>query len=137
MLDFRYFCDDGTSSSACRKPVTELPDALKEVLINGQIGGVILFGENIQNHAQLLTLIYQMQEVMARHNLPPLLVAIDQEGGRVARTPDTMATVLWAIWPLVHHPVNMAQHWPPVWQSSWDAASVCWDLMLILRRQWM
>lgn len=92
MLDFRYFCDDGTPSSACREPVTVLPDALREVLISGQIGGVILFGENIQNHAQLLTLIYQMQEVMVRHNLPPLLVAIDQEGGRVARTPDTMAT---------------------------------------------
>lgn len=92
MLDFRYFCADGTPSKECKTPVTELPEELAEVLRNGHIGGVILFADNLQKGEQIATLIEQMQQVMRAADLPPLFIAVDQEGGRVARLPATIST---------------------------------------------
>ena len=92
ILDFRFYCDDGTSSKACKKPVTTLPDALKNLLVIHNIGGVILFSENIKSNEQLVELNYAMQQAMAKAKLPPLFIAVDQEGGRVARLPSSMLT---------------------------------------------
>ncbi|MCW8108004.1 glycoside hydrolase family 3 protein [Alteromonas ponticola] len=92
MLDFRYFCADNKADQHCNKPVLHLTDELATVLVKGQIGGVILFTENIQTIEQVVTFIYDMQQLMKQHNLPPLFIAIDQEGGRVARFPDHIAT---------------------------------------------
>ncbi|MBD3586749.1 beta-hexosaminidase [Salinimonas sp. HHU 13199] len=92
MLDFRYFCEDETPSAACRKPMTTVPASVQSLLTEGRIGGVILFSENIQSTEQLVRLNYQLQTLMAEHDLPPLFIAIDQEGGRVARIPDSIAT---------------------------------------------
>ncbi|WP_247670482.1 glycoside hydrolase family 3 protein [Alteromonas sp. MMG017] len=92
ILDFRFYCDDGTSSKACKKPVTTLPDALKDLLVTHNIGGVILFSENIKTNKQLIELNYAMQQAMAKAKLPPLFIAVDQEGGRVARLPSAMLT---------------------------------------------
>ncbi|MDO6568963.1 glycoside hydrolase family 3 protein [Alteromonas sp. 1_MG-2023] len=92
ILDFRFYCDDGTSSKACKKPVTTLPSALKEILVTHNIGGVILFSENIKTNQQLITLNYGMQQAMVKAKLPPLFIAVDQEGGRVARLPSSMLT---------------------------------------------
>lgn len=92
ILDFRFYCDDGTSSKACKKPVTTLPDALKDLLVTHNIGGVILFSENINSNQQLIELNYGMQQAMANAKLPPLFIAVDQEGGRVARLPSSMLT---------------------------------------------
>ena len=61
ILDFRFYCDDGTSSKACKNPVTTLPDALKDLLVTHNIGGVILFSENIKTNKQLIELNYAMQ----------------------------------------------------------------------------
>lgn len=47
--------------------------------------GVILFGRNIQNPAQLRALTSGLQEAVTELGLPGLLVAVDQEGGRVRR----------------------------------------------------
>ncbi|MBD3401146.1 MAG: beta-N-acetylhexosaminidase [Candidatus Coatesbacteria bacterium] len=47
--------------------------------------GVILFGRNIQNPAQLRALTGGLQQAAAELGLPGLLVAVDQEGGRVRR----------------------------------------------------
>ena len=92
ILDFRFYCDDGTSSKACKKPVTTLPNALKDLLVTHNIGGVILFSENIKTNKQLIELNYAMQQAMAKAKLPPLFIAVDQEGGRVARLPSSMLT---------------------------------------------
>lgn len=92
MLDFRYFCAENPPDTHCNKPVLTLTDDLAEVLVKGQVGGVILFSENIASVEQVITFIYDMQALMRDHHLPPLLIAIDQEGGRVARFPDHMAT---------------------------------------------
>ena len=92
ILDFRFYCDDGTSSNACKNPVTTLPDALKDLLVTHNIGGVILFSENIKTNKQLIELNYALQQAMAKAKLPPLFIAVDQEGGRVARLPSSMLT---------------------------------------------
>jgi len=54
----------------------------------GQIGGVILFGDNIAGTAQLEQLIAALQGAAKAGGNPPLLIAVDQEGGTVKRLPD-------------------------------------------------
>ncbi|BFT29024.1 glycoside hydrolase family 3 protein [Alteromonas sp. D210916BOD_24] len=70
--------------------MTEISPALLELLSAHNIGGVILFSENIKDVAQLITLNYTMQQHMVKKGRPPLFIAVDQEGGRVARLPATM-----------------------------------------------
>ena len=87
MLDIRYFCDDGTPTKRCKKPVTTVPTELKNLIVEHQIGGIILFADNLQDKQQILALTKELQAVAANANLPPLFIAIDQEGGRVSRFP--------------------------------------------------
>ena len=47
-------------------------------------GGVILFARNVKSPAQLQALTHDLQTSQRRDQLP-LLIAVDQEGGRVAR----------------------------------------------------
>jgi beta-N-acetylhexosaminidase len=48
-------------------------------------GGVILFGRNVESPAQLLALTQALQAGIRGRGSLPLLIAVDQEGGRVAR----------------------------------------------------
>jgi beta-N-acetylhexosaminidase len=50
----------------------------------GQVGGVIFFSRNT---TQLSTSIAQLQDAAAAGGNPPLLIAVDQEGGEVKRLP--------------------------------------------------
>ena len=86
MLDIRYFCQSGPSIE-CREPVTSLPAELRGVIQKYDIGGVILFAENIISSKQLKDLTSDLQTAMGEVEAPPLFIAIDQEGGRVARLP--------------------------------------------------
>jgi beta-N-acetylhexosaminidase len=54
----------------------------------GEVGGVILFGANIASRAGLRALTAELQHAAAAGGNPPLLVAVDQEGGSVRRLPD-------------------------------------------------
>ncbi len=56
----------------------EPPDHILRWLENGRIGGVILFARNIDNPEQVAELTRVCHEAAAR----PILVAMDQEGGR-------------------------------------------------------
>jgi len=53
----------------------------------GEVGGVILFGGNIVGDSAACSLLARLQAAAAGGN-PPLLVAVDQEGGPVRRLPD-------------------------------------------------
>jgi beta-N-acetylhexosaminidase len=53
----------------------------------GRIGGVILFGQNIQSRAQVRALTRRLQRAARRGGQPRLIVATDQEGGLVKRIP--------------------------------------------------
>jgi beta-N-acetylhexosaminidase len=50
-----------------------------------QVGGIILFSRNIESPEQIRTLCQQVQAHAAACGQPPLFIAIDQEGGQVAR----------------------------------------------------
>jgi beta-N-acetylhexosaminidase len=92
MLDLRYFCDDADLEKTCRTPVTKLPQHLADMISDTGIGGVILFAENLQNTSQMLTLNYALQQAAKKAGHPPLFIAIDQEGGRVVRLPQSLGT---------------------------------------------
>lgn len=93
MLDLRYYCEEPVAAGQCRTPMTHLPPALARLLTDYQIGGVILFAENVQQPEQIIQLTAQLQAVAAAQgNHLPMFIGIDQEGGRVARLPRQQST---------------------------------------------
>lgn len=67
--------------------VEELTRSMEEVLEEYQVGGIILFKENIKNKDQVQTLIEDLQ---VKSNIP-LWIGVDEEGGivsRIASNPD-------------------------------------------------
>ncbi len=58
---------------------------LEFLIADLRVGGLILFARNIETPGQVRTLIADCQACAVRAGRPPLLVAVDQEGGPVAR----------------------------------------------------
>jgi len=58
-----------------------ISDDEREMLLHPMVGGVILFTRNFQSMDQLQALIREIHQIRS----PRLLVAVDQEGGRVQR----------------------------------------------------
>ena len=59
---------------------TELTENERSLLSNPQVGGVILFSRNIQSKQQVMTLVEEIRRCSSQ-----LIIAVDQEGGRVQR----------------------------------------------------
>jgi beta-N-acetylhexosaminidase len=60
----------------------------------GEVGGIILLGFNITTRSALVTLTGQLQAAAIESHQPPLLIAVDQEGGvikRIAWAPPTIS----------------------------------------------
>lgn len=53
----------------------------------GDVAGVILFGGNVTSASQLRSLSARLQAAARAGGRPPLLVAVDQEGGEIRRLP--------------------------------------------------
>jgi beta-N-acetylhexosaminidase len=64
---------------------TEVTPELAHWLATYGWGGLILFGRNVESPEQLLRLTQGLQTAARTTSLLPLLIAVDQEGGRVAR----------------------------------------------------
>ena len=64
---------------------TTLNNEIKYLIHDLKIGGMILFAENVRNPGQVARLCRDSQGFARRCNCPPLFLAIDQEGGQVAR----------------------------------------------------
>jgi len=80
VLDFRSWNDGDT-----QKPVTEINDEIRQIISKYHIGGVILFAQNFVNKEQAKRLISDLQKAAIESGNPPLIIAVDQEGGRVER----------------------------------------------------
>lgn len=68
-------------------------DEILEALALARPCGVILFARNITTPDALRHLTATLQRTAAELGLPPLLIAIDQEGGSVSRLPAPFVTV--------------------------------------------
>jgi beta-N-acetylhexosaminidase len=68
---------------------------VKALLREFGVGGVVLFSRNVADPEQVVELVRELQTIArdAGHETP-LLVAVDQEGGRVARLREP-----WTVWP--------------------------------------
>jgi len=108
-LDIRYFCVEAPSpepeslkpeltkpeltkqlvpSQACLQPVTKLPQALADMVTVTGLGSVVLFAENLVTTEQIIQLTHDLQQAAVRSpSGQPLIISIDQEGGRVVRLP--------------------------------------------------
>ena len=64
---------------------TELNSDLRFLITGLNIGGLILFTQNLINPEQIKNLCRAVQECAVSNGNPPLFIAIDQEGGTVAR----------------------------------------------------
>jgi beta-N-acetylhexosaminidase len=69
-------------------PGTSPSASLLRSVRRGEVGSVILFAANIDTRSQTLAMIGALQKAARQGGNPPLLVAVDQEGGEVKRLPD-------------------------------------------------
>jgi len=68
-------------------------DEAKAAFAEIRPGGVLYFGDNITSREQARDLSAELQAEAKRLGMPPLLIAIDQEGGIVSRFSPDMVTV--------------------------------------------
>jgi beta-N-acetylhexosaminidase len=71
----------------------ELTDELREALARIEPAGVVLFSSNIKSREQVAGLCRDLQAEAKKLGLPPLLIAVDQEGGTVSRLSADFVTV--------------------------------------------
>ena len=65
---------------------TEISPELRSLLVDGQVGGVLLFSRNFDGPAGLRSWADQLQAIAQQQCMAhPILLMIDQEGGRVDR----------------------------------------------------
>ena len=89
-LDIRYYCSDTSENQSrlCLKPVTKLPKILADMITNTSLGSVVLFAENLESTKQIIELTADLQAAALKSESgQPLIISIDQEGGRVVRLP--------------------------------------------------
>lgn len=88
MIDIPYWCSEPLEDSRlCTKSLTQLNPEISNIIRENNIGGVILFSNNLIDVAQITTLTTDLQKNMTESRQLPLLIATDQEGGIVARLP--------------------------------------------------
>jgi beta-N-acetylhexosaminidase len=63
------------------------PGPLLDAIRDGRVGGVLLFAfrKNIRSKEQVRAMLREVQDAARRGGLPPVPVAVDQEGGSVVR----------------------------------------------------
>ncbi len=120
---------------------TELNDELKEIIEGIRTSGLILFSRNIVSPDQVKALCQSCQEFARGVDVRPVFIAIDQEGGTVARlrppftqftgNPDILslndAINFASITAKELSNVGINMNFAPVLDVAWDADSVMKD----------
>jgi beta-N-acetylhexosaminidase len=69
-----------------------ITDGLRHLILDEKVGTVLVFGDNFNDAASLARLTADLQTLGRQAGLPaPLLVTLDEEGGRVMRVTDGVA----------------------------------------------
>lgn len=85
-LDIRYFCQQENTAKNCWQGVTTLPVELSTLITDTGIGSIVLFAENFETTEQVVKLTHDLQQAALKSSLKkPLIISVDQEGGRVFR----------------------------------------------------
>lgn len=63
-----------------------LDENARKLIEEHHVGGIIIFGKNVESPNQLLNLINSLKEANSK-NRTPLFISVDEEGGRVSRMP--------------------------------------------------
>ncbi|MDR7426053.1 MAG: beta-N-acetylhexosaminidase [Armatimonadota bacterium] len=63
------------------------PPRVSHLIARRHLGGVVLFPKNVESAAQVAHLCRELQELARQAGAPPLVIAMDQEGGAVERLP--------------------------------------------------
>ena len=73
---------------------SNITDGLRHLILDEKVGTVLIFGDNFTDAASLLRLTTALQRLGREAGLPaPLLIAVDEEGGRVMRIHDGVAAL--------------------------------------------
>lgn len=59
----------------------------KKIISTDQVGGIILFKDNLKNSHQSVTLLNALKEENIKNKVP-LFLGVDEEGGRISRLPE-------------------------------------------------
>jgi len=71
-----------------------ITDGLRRLILDEKVGTVLIFGDNFTDAASLRRLTTELQRLGRDAGLPaPLLIAVDEEGGRVMRIHDGVAAL--------------------------------------------
>ncbi|MDQ6712240.1 MAG: hypothetical protein M3Z28_03500 [Candidatus Dormibacteraeota bacterium] len=71
-----------------------ITDGLRHLILDEKVGTVLIFSDNFSDAASLLRLTAALQRLGREAGLPaPLLIAVDEEGGRVMRIHDGVAAL--------------------------------------------
>jgi len=97
---------------------TSLTEEEKEMLQHPLVGGIILFSRNFHNQAQIQELCASIRRAATR----PLLIAVDQEGGRVQRFHEEF-TRLPAMGAFQHHDIAEEQILDCITSTGWLMAA--------------
>ena len=88
-LDFKFWSCRNLHQTkelgAIAHPVVEINSEIKEIISRYHIGSIILFSQNFQSKEQAKKLINDLQKAAIDSGNPPLLICVDQEGGKVER----------------------------------------------------
>lgn len=93
---------------------TEPSENIQRLIREHHIGGVIYFRRNVQDVAQICRLSADLQDTAQSSSTFPLLIAIDQEGGMVARIDEGVTPI----------PGNMALGATRNVQGAYEAAKI-------------
>ncbi|WP_141500415.1 glycoside hydrolase family 3 protein [Paenibacillus luteus] len=95
---------------------------IKRLIEDSGIGGTIYFSRNVKDAEQVHKLSGELQDIVRKAGQPPLFIAIDQEGGMVARLVDGVTLM----------PGNMALGAVGLAEGARETARVCGEELRLL-----